>query len=265
MHVETIRSRSEPRDWTIGEHTHGGLAQLIVVTSGGVRATLDEERGHQPAPVALAIPSGAVHGFRFDPGSDGLVVTIGDVRLDTGAMGPWIRTALFERGAVVRLAPEVASHVGAIGNCLLAEHEAAAVGGDVAVDALLQALLVTVARAAEAGVDNGASGAERQPDLYRTFRDAVEAHYSDHWPISRYAAELGVSESTLNRAVRRVAGCSAFEVTQERLELEARRRLRFSGTPVQQLAADLGFVDASYFARFVRRRTGRTPSDHRNG
>lgn len=231
--------------------------------SGGVRATLDEARTHEAAPVALAIPSGAVHGFRFDPGSEGVVVSIADVRLDTGAMGPWIRTALFERGAVVRLAPEVAGHVGAIGACLLVEHEQAAVGGDVAVDALLQAVLVAVARAAEAGA--GAPGAERQPDLYRTFRDAVEAHYTEHWTIARYAAELGVSESTLNRAVRRVAGCSAYEVTQERLELEARRRLRFTGAPVHLIAADLGFVDASYFARFVRRRTGRTPSDHRNG
>jgi AraC family transcriptional activator of pobA len=263
VHVETIRSRSEPRDWTIGEHTHGGLAQLIVVLTGGVRATLDEQREHQLAPVALAVPSGAVHGFRFDTDTDGLVVSIGDVRLDTGAMGPWIRTVLFERGAVIPLVLDAARQVEAVGRCLLSEYEAVAVGSDVAVDALLQALLVAVARAAEA--QGGAAGAARQPDLYRTFRDAVEAHYLDHWSVARYASELGVSESTLNRVVRRVTGGSAFELTQERLELEARRRLRFSGTPVHQLASELGFVDASYFARFVRRRTGRTPSDHRNG
>lgn len=273
VHVETIRARSEPRDWTIGEHTHAGLAQLIVITAGGVLATLDDRIEHRPAPVVLAIPAGAVHGFAFDPDTEGHVVSLADGQLDSSPMGAWIRVVLFERGATVPLSADVGDRVTALGDQLLAEHTAPAAGSDVVVQALLHALLVVVARTADAvDVDaSGEAGADvtaadlRRPDLYREFRDAVEQHLTEHWSVEQYASALGVSASTLDRACRRVAGTSAFEVTQERLELEARRRLRYTGVPVQQLAADLGFADPSYFARFVRRRTGSTPSAHRSG
>ena len=45
--------------------------------------------------------------------------------------------------------------------------------------------------------------------------------------------------------------------------VEAQRLLVHAEQPVKQLAAELGFQDASYFGRFFRKRTGMTPEQFR--
>lgn len=267
MHVETVRERSEPRDWTIGTHVHGGLAQVIAVLSGGVTATLDGGVDHHRAPAALAVPAGAVHGFRFDVDTDGYVISLADGQIDSSPLGGWVRAVLFERGARVALDAATAERVADLCALAEAEHAGAAPGSDVVVASLVEAVVVLVARSVmragdePAGVDVDRSSRR----VYREFRDLVEEHHAEQWAPRRYASHLGVSPSTLDRAARHVAGCSAFEVAQARLELEALRRLRYTAAPVHQIATQLGFADASYFSRFIRRRTGRSPSAHRAG
>ena len=72
-----------------------------------------------------------------------------------------------------------------------------------------------------------------------------------------------MSESRLNRLCRAAAGKSALEVVQDRLTLEARRRLIHVAGPVSSLAYELGFDDPAYFWRFFKRRTGMTPREFR--
>jgi len=49
-------------------------------------------------------------------------------------------------------------------------------------------------------------------------------------------------------------------VIRQRLAVEARRLLRHSPAPVAEIGRELGFVDPAYFARFVKRETGKPPS-----
>lgn len=246
----------------IDPHVHGGLAQVIVVLGGGVDADLEHRTVNAPAPAALVIPAGAVHGFRFRPGTDGFVVSFADGMLDASPLGGWVRRMLFDRGDAFALDADEARRIGELASQLHSEHATTAAGSDVVSGSLLQACLVVLARCADRA-DAAQPPAAGPAEVHRRFRGLVEERFVEHWPVARYARELGVSSSTLDRVCRRFAGVSAFEVTQERLELEARRRLRYTGVPVQQIAHDLGFVDASYFARFVRRRTGSPPSAHR--
>ena len=99
--------------------------------------------------------------------------------------------------------------------------------------------------------------------VIRRFRALVEANLSAHWSVPRYARTLGLTESALNRLCRRQLGYSALEVVQQRLALEARRRLIYVAAPVARIAADLGFRDPAYFCRFFRRHTGQSPSIYR--
>jgi len=99
--------------------------------------------------------------------------------------------------------------------------------------------------------------------VFARFRTLVEDHYIEHWPVSRYAQALATSESRLDRICRAAAGCSAFEVVQNRVLLEARRRLVHVAAPVSALAYELGFEDPAYFCRFFKRHVGRTPTQWR--
>ena len=122
------------------------------------------------------------------------------------------------------------------------------------------ALLLVARQLAAARTD-----ATRRPDheLFERFRVLLEAHVLHHWTVPDYAASLRVTESRLNRACRAVAHRSAFAVTQERLALEARRKLIYIAAPVSVLAYELGFEDPAYFWRFFRRHTGLTPTEFR--
>ena len=52
---------------------------------------------------------------------------------------------------------------------------------------------------------------------------------------------------------------------QERLTLEARRLLLYSDESAENIGYSLGFEDPSYFSRFFRAATGRSPSEFRAG
>jgi AraC family transcriptional activator of pobA len=127
---------------------------------------------------------------------------------------------------------------------------------------LVRALLLLLVRAQ---LQTETSSDERTPGLMDRFREQVEAHYAEHWPIERYAKTLNLTESRLNRLSQKSFGQSAFALTQERLLLEARRKLIYTSTPISQLAYELGFSDPAYFCRFFKKQTGLAPSTFRSG
>jgi AraC-like DNA-binding protein len=105
-------------------------------------------------------------------------------------------------------------------------------------------------------------GAPASRTLHRAvveFRRLVAQQALNRHEVSDYARDLAVSPSYLRALCRRHLGVPAKEVIQERLEVAARRKLLFSDVPAERIAAELGFRDPSYFARFFRRRTGVSP------
>ncbi|MCC9135437.1 helix-turn-helix domain-containing protein [Pontibacter silvestris] len=95
------------------------------------------------------------------------------------------------------------------------------------------------------------------------FEDLLEQHYKQHLPVSFYAEQLHVTVKQLNDTCKRAFGKTATECIQDRLVLEASRLLIHSENSVTQIAAELGFFDNSYFARFFRKHTGFTPKQFR--
>ncbi|WP_202236341.1 AraC family transcriptional regulator [Actinacidiphila reveromycinica] len=104
-----------------------------------------------------------------------------------------------------------------------------------------------------------AAGPHGPPEVFTRFAAAVEAGYARHHHVLDYVPEVHASARTIDRAVRQVTGGSAKRFLDDRIALEARRRLTTSDTTVAALSQRLGFVDASNFVKFYRRMTGRTP------
>lgn len=263
IHIEPLRSRSELFDWSIDAHTHAGLLQVMLVFEGRARVTLDGAAHDLGSPAAVATPPGVVHSFAFEPDSIGFVITLADGLLDSTAMGPWVRAQLFRRGTAFRMEADagLVRRLEVLCAQLLHEHDTPDTGSTPTMDWLAQTILVLLAREAEKLHEH--TGGQQPSDRFRDFREAVEAHYTDQWPVGRYAELLHMSESSLNRLCTRVTGTTAFEIIQGRLELEARRRLAYTTVPIHRIAADLGFLDPAYFSRFFRRRTGTSPRQFR--
>lgn len=105
--------------------------------------------------------------------------------------------------------------------------------------------------------------ASRQSALVRQFHLAVERGFRREQTLADYARELDVTANHLNDVVRAETGRSAGSIVRQRRLLDAQRLLSHSDLTVSEIGYQTGFPDPSYFGRFFRRETGRTPAEFR--
>ena len=265
LHIEDIQSRSRKYLWKIGNHRHTGLCQCVYVTVGPVVADLEGARAECEGPTVIIIPAGAVHGFGFHADSQGYVLSINLDRLLSMASSLHQApiAALFSEPRVIELVsdPVLAARAAVLFGNLSEEFRQPESPGP-QVGWLACSVLWVLA----SGTHH--MTALQSPDRYeldrlRRFRLLVETHYQKHWPVKRYARQLALSESSLNRICRNLTGGTAFDIVQHRLALEARRRLVYVAGSVAGVAAELGFKDPAYFCRFFRRHAGVSPTAFR--
>ncbi len=95
------------------------------------------------------------------------------------------------------------------------------------------------------------------------FRQLVELHYRDNLSVDAFSRMLGVTRAHLHDACVRAVGLAPQQLVHERLNVEARLRLRETTQTIEQIAFSLGFRDPAYFNRFFRRRAGMSPGAYR--
>ena len=100
-------------------------------------------------------------------------------------------------------------------------------------------------------------------ELFSRFRAEVERHFKDQWQVGQYAEALRASPVRLNRLCLKLSGKSAFDITQDRLMLEACRKLTYVPASIASIAYELGFQDPAYFSRLFKKRMGLTPKEFR--
>ena len=76
LHVESIAERSRLHDWDIKPHAHGNLHHLLFVTRGGGTMQAESVQQRFGRPALIRVPIAYVHGFRFEPETDGWIVTV---------------------------------------------------------------------------------------------------------------------------------------------------------------------------------------------
>jgi AraC family transcriptional activator of pobA len=213
--------------------------------------------------VAIVVPPGVVHGFKFAPDTDGLVLTCSTRFLLEGefqATGEAF-CARFESPVLLPMAEDqpLGARMTALLQNLLLEFHAPLLPESPVLLWLARSILWLLTQMRPARSDTAAHQALRQQRLFTRFLLLVEQHVLEHWSLQQYAARLGLTTQRLNRLAREVSGQSVLEVVHVRLTREACRRLVYTAAPVGNLAGELGFEDAAYFSRFFRKQTGKTP------
>ena len=88
-------------------------------------------------------------------------------------------------------------------------------------------------------------------------------HYAGASPVAAMARLAGLPERSFARRFARATGLSPLEyVHRVRIE-EAKQMLETGDAPVEAVAAEVGYQDASFFGRLFRRRVGMTPARYR--
>jgi AraC family transcriptional regulator, transcriptional activator of pobA len=110
LHCEAIADRSRLHDWHIPPHRHHGLHQFVWLAKGTVIASSDTYRQVLTAPAAVMNAPTAVHGFEFEPDTEGYVVTVPTVNLERSLPGPTILLGQLDHPIILQCNdPEVSS------------------------------------------------------------------------------------------------------------------------------------------------------------
>jgi AraC-like DNA-binding protein len=104
------------------------------------------------------------------------------------------------------------------------------------------------------------SGVNEKLTKYIAFKLLVEKELTQHLSIEEICRRLAVNTTYLYNVVKEFSGLSAKEYLNQRLILEAQRRLYYSEISVKEVAFELGFNDPDYFSRLFRKITGYTVS-----
>ncbi|MBR9910127.1 MAG: helix-turn-helix domain-containing protein [Gammaproteobacteria bacterium] len=76
VHIEDIADRSSDLGWLIKPHRHSKLFQVLCIFDGQLEVELNRKPHALSGSWIVTIPAGVVHGFRFQPNSNGFVLSI---------------------------------------------------------------------------------------------------------------------------------------------------------------------------------------------
>lgn len=253
MHCEPIAARSALHAWELAPHRHDRLHQLLLLRSGAGTAHLDGQALPLGPLSLINVPAGNVHAFTFEPGTQGLVITLADEMLATTLAGADdARLALGRAfvGVVDATMATVATHIW---------HEFSGLRGARALVlrglcATLLGLVARVGALAEAG-----HGSAARPELLQRFEKLLETHYPAHWSVADYAKALAISPTHLSRLVRTATGEPASRLIEARVVREARRNLAYTNLRIATIADTLGYADPAHFSRVFTRSVGVSP------
>lgn len=100
--------------------------------------------------------------------------------------------------------------------------------------------------------------------LTEKFLSLVQQHFKREKFLDFYASKLEVSPKHLSRTVKEATGFSAVDWIDRFVILEAKVLLKSTTMSIQQVSDELSFPSQSFFGKYFKRHTGRSPKDFRN-
>lgn len=250
-------------------HRHDRFFQVHYVKSGTVRVYLDDQQYVESGPMFFLTPPTIPHSFVTEADADGHVLTVRQqlvwqlLEVDPGlAPGPQVAPACVALSGLEPAFAAEAQRLELLFDLLGTEVEGTEAGREAALYSLTRLIMISLLRLCARSLP---ARTTRHEDLliFHRFNELIEAHYLEHWPLSRYAEGIGVTEARLNDVCRRIADLPSKRLVLERVMQEAKRLLLFTGSSANEICYSLGFKDPAYFSRFFLRYAHVTPGEYR--
>ncbi len=99
--------------------------------------------------------------------------------------------------------------------------------------------------------------------LVRRCEDWLQDHFHETDALSRVVEHSGIPERTLKRRFKSATGTTLIDCVQNLRIEEGKRLLETSPLPVEEVSAEVGYSDPSFFRRLFKRLVGLTPGAYR--
>ncbi|MDN5842257.1 MAG: helix-turn-helix domain-containing protein [Alcaligenaceae bacterium] len=267
IHLETIESRNRYYNWHIRPHRHHDLHQVVWVERGGGPVILDDRQIDLKGPVLINIPPTIVHGFQWTRGAQGFVLTMAenfmtDLCLQT--RDPVLQAAMSQVLVMTEYHDDhTAARVAGLFAMLNDEYAHERVCRTATIAGHVLILLTEIARLRQRSQRRLHAARVRGSEAYQHFKELVEEHFSDHWPVGAYAATLAITERSLRRLTLKFSNQTPIQIIHRRMMLEAKRNLLYTEKSIAAVGYVLGFEDPAYFTRFFIKNARETPLQFR--
>lgn len=270
VHYDSLGRMADFYGRNMPVHHHDRFFQVHYVKSGMVRVYLDDRPYHQQGPMFFLTPPGIPHSFTTEEECDGHVLTVRqqlvwsllEESTELGSMSE-VAPVCVAIGRVSQEARMDVTRLERLFEELALEFAHQRPERELALTTLTRLIFIGLFRLSANSIK---AQSVRHDDLmlFRRFNLEIEAHYREHWTLTRYATTLGITEARLNSVCRRIAGEPSKRIVHDRLMQEARRMLIFTRMSINEICYRLGFQDPGYFSRFFTRHVGTTPSRYRH-
>ena len=106
-------------------------------------------------------------------------------------------------------------------------------------------------------------GSNRKDQLFKKFINLVHTHCTTQRDVTFYAEQLCISTRYLSAITKQMGKESAKEIIDEFLMLELKVALQSSELSLKEIADKYRFPDQSFFGRFFKKHTGKSPKTFR--
>lgn len=248
-------------------HRHN-YHEIILIQAGSGRHRIDGQPA-ELAPNAIAlIAKGQVHWMEYAAGIDGFLLRFTDDFLPADLVSQtWdYHAVLFNHlGVNQTLALAPGDMADLVQSCELLERENALADGFqhyTVLRHLLALLVLRIGRIVERSLCPGPD-TRRAFAVYQAFAALLEQHYADRHDVQFYADALHLAPVKLGRQLDLIAGRTTKQIIDERIVLEARRRLLYSDATLGAIAQELGYSDQFHLSKTFKRVTGHSPQEYR--
>lgn len=104
----------------------------------------------------------------------------------------------------------------------------------------------------------------RREELLSKFITLVEQDFRRERTVVYYARKLCLSPKHLSAVVKAASGMTAGEWIDRKVILEAKLLLRNTGMTIQEISTELNFNNQSFFGKYFKHLTGRSPREFRS-
>ena len=262
LFIESIIERSRLHQFKIKPHRHHGLHQLFFLTKGEGKARLDTQEVSLKAPCLLMVTEMSVHDFVWQPSIEGYILTLSTSLCHTLETHMESLSELFAKTRLY-LPQENLAVQKHLFKQLLVEFQHPKAGRNAALESLVCLILIELQRSAEHS-NHGALDHDKRARYLHQFTQLIEQNFKEQQSVSFYADKLSITPTHLNSLCRELTGRSSLTLIHERLLLEIKRNLLYSGSTISEIAWALNFSEPAYLSRFFKRITGISPRAFRD-
>ncbi len=236
---------------------------IIWIKNGSGTHLIDDKLYHVEPNTFMLISKGQVHAFNPTVDTFGWAIRFADSFLDSTAYQSKYKYTLFSNitvNSVLNVEMEEISTFETLMNQIQQEYDTENKPGRTEIlQRLVEVLIIKLVHLKQTQFTSQFNADLAAYQLFQQFNAHLENHFKSEHDVSSYAERLNVSPRKLSESLKLFVGKPPSRIILERIIVEAKRYLRFSGMSVKETGFALGFNDPSYFSKVFKKVEGISP------